>query len=381
MVKKNMVTEPEIGYWNLGGPKTYSEADIDSAIAAGVLSTETAARLKQHLLSSTFPSPHTALAEEEHFRLIGGFNDIFVVIASVLLLFGLGRLLGPVHNSLIAASIAVTAWILAEYFVRRKHLALTAIVLLAYFAVGVFWGVQGLLPPLGDPMGAATWRAWGVHRLFQTMRSDYMNMIVPSAVTVLAIWLHWWRFHVPVSVACGVAAFLGLLLTTLITFFPAVKDALLPISFCFGLIVFALAMRWDSSDIIRQTRRSDVAFWLHLMAAPLLVHPLFSYLGVFSGKTTANLAWIMVALYAIIALLSLIIDRRALMVSSLSYVLYAFTVVFKEYGVIYEGLTVGALIIGTALLLLAALWQPVRARVMILLPCRLQKHLPPVRRV
>ena len=37
-----------------------------------------------------------------------------------------------------------------------------------------------------------------------------------------------------------------------------------------GIGVFLFAMRWDSSDPARVTRRSDVAFWLHLLAAPMI---------------------------------------------------------------------------------------------------------------
>ena len=33
-------------------------------------------------------------------------------------------------------------------------------------------------------------------------------------------------------------------------------------------------MRYDLSDPARETRRTDAAFWLHLLAAPLLVHTL-----------------------------------------------------------------------------------------------------------
>ena len=40
--------------------------------------------------------------------------------------------------------------------------------------------------------------------------------------------------------------------------------------FVAGLGVFAFAMRWDLQDPERITRRSDVAFWLHLAAAPLI---------------------------------------------------------------------------------------------------------------
>jgi hypothetical protein len=349
--------------WNLGGPKIYGEADIDNAIAAGVLSAETAARLKDHVLGAPPAPPVTlpaALADEERFRLIGGFNDIFVTIACALPLFALGWLLNQSHPSLGWAAVAAAAWGLAEYFVRTKRLALTALVLLACFAAGVFLGVI---------------------YLFRYPQLDIgTHLLLASAVTAPAVWLHWRRFHVPATVACGVAAGLGLVPATLITLWPTVPDAPWRLAFfCCGLIALALALRWDSSDILRQTRRSDVAFWLHLLAAPLLVHPLFSHLGGFSGKTSVALAGIMVGIYVILGLLSLIIDRRALLVSALAYVLYAFTVVFKAYGVVYENLAVAALVIGSALLLLAALWQPARARVVTALPHGLQKRLPPVR--
>jgi hypothetical protein len=45
---------------------------------------------------------------------------------------------------------------------------------------------------------------------------------------------------------------------------------------CCGLRVFAAAMSFDLSDRDRMTRRSDCAFWLHLLAAPLIVHSLIS---------------------------------------------------------------------------------------------------------
>ena len=48
-----------------------------------------------------------------------------------------------------------------------------------------------------------------------------------------------------------------------------------------GVGVFLFAMRWDSSDPARQTRRSDVAFWLHLLAATGVLLIVFA---IFSGR-------------------------------------------------------------------------------------------------
>ena len=39
-----------------------------------------------------------------------------------------------------------------------------------------------------------------------------------------------------------------------------------------GLAIFATAMKFDMSDRNRVTQRTDIAFWLHLLAAPLIVH-------------------------------------------------------------------------------------------------------------
>jgi hypothetical protein len=61
----------------------YSQNDLDEAVAAGALSAEAAASLR-HFVEQQGSLPGV---DEEHFRLITGFNDIFVAIASAILLF------------------------------------------------------------------------------------------------------------------------------------------------------------------------------------------------------------------------------------------------------------------------------------------------------
>ena len=78
---------------------------------------------------------------------------------------------------------------------------------------------------------------------------------------------------------------------------PAITGALigLAIVFVLGLGVFAFAMWWDMSDRERRTRRSDVAFWLHLAAAPLIAHPIFHMLGVLDNNVDAARALLVIA--------------------------------------------------------------------------------------
>lgn len=82
------------------------------------------------------------------------------------------------------------------------------------------------------------------------------------------------------------------------------------------------------------------------------------------------------ALYGLIALISLIIDRRALMVSSLAYVLYALSSLLTQFGIVSLSFAVTALVIGSALLLLSAFWQSARSRVLALTPSGLRARVP-----
>jgi hypothetical protein len=136
-------------------------------------------------------------------------------------------------------------------------------------------------------------------------------------------------------------------------------------------------MWWDGSDRERRTRRSDVAFWLHLAAAPMIAHSVFHMLGVFGGQIGAVQAVIVLALYVAFAFVALAIDRRALLVSSLAYVVYALSMLFRQAGAIELSLAFTALIIGSALLTLSAFWQPIRRSVVGTLG-NLADRLPPV---
>ena len=68
------------------------------------------------------------------------------------------------------------------------------------------------------------------------------------------------------------------------------------------------------------TRRTDIAFWLHLLAAPLIVHPLIAAIAdTTAAQLDTNAAVAILAIFLGLGLVSLIIDRRALLVSGLTY--------------------------------------------------------------
>jgi hypothetical protein len=143
-----------------------------------------------------------------------------------------------------------------------------------------------------------------------------------------------------------------------------------------GVVTFLIAMYWDSQDKKRTTRKSDVAFWLHLLSAPLIVHPIFIVMGVLESEFSVEKIALVILLYLFLGLVSVAIDRRALMVSALMYVLYALTALFKAYGMISFSFAISGVFIGSMLLLLSAFWQKFRIFLLHYIPGTIKKYLP-----
>ena len=87
-------------------------------------------------------------------------------------------------------------------------------------------------------------------------------------------------------------------------------------------------------------------------------------------------AILVVAIYIAFGLIALAIDRRALLVSALAYVLFAMTQLFRTFGAVELNVALTAFVIGSALLLLSAFWQNARAAVVGMLPDNLANQLP-----
>lgn len=377
----------------------YSEDDINSAVAAGALSAEAATSFRDHV-SRMRALPRQS---EENFKLINSFNDVFVAISVVILLVAVGAI-GQAIAEMIAPDtwsttrrfdlseeelsaldaaqawrqglqlsvsglfVAIAAWPLSEFFTRKRRMALPSILLLLAFVGGVFFAVFGTGMAVGTDidefLGASM-------------------VIVAGAIAAGAASLHWRRFQVPITVAAasGVAV-ISVLLAIVGVFQVDMNSTGFYLSVLVaGLIVFGFAMRWDMSDRERITRRSDVAFWLHLLAAPLIAHSIFAMIGVTQGLVGIGAALGVLAVYIAFGLLALAVDRRALLVSALAYVLFALTFLFRQFGAVELNFALTALVIGSALLSLSAFWQPIRAQVIGVLPEGLRAKLPQPERV
>jgi hypothetical protein len=355
----------------------YSQQELDDAVASGVIGAAAADALRTYVERQR----STVIPDEEQFRLLTGFNDIFVSIAAAILLFALGWIgqsIGQATGLVIDGNgpsplaplfVAAASWGLALFFTAKRRMALPSILLLLGFVIGTFATI--------------------LFALVLGIGSDVLNdneplggvlAAVSGAIAAGAAWLHWRRFRVPITVAAGAAAVasiaVGLLVAGLGQNADNAKNAILGLMLLLGIGIFLFAMWWDASDRARLTRRADVAFWLHLLAAPMIVHPIFTLLGLNNGHATVGEGLVVIALYIAIGLTALAIDRRALLVSALAYVLFAMQQLFREFGAVELNVALTALVIGSALLMLSAFWHQARAAIVRPLPESLRDRLP-----
>ncbi len=329
----------------------YTDDDLENAVKNGIFTKESIQRFRSHISVKCA----TQAVDEENFRLIASFNDIFVVIACTLLLFSTGWVTHNIHPSVAMGAILFLSWVLAEFFVLKRKMALPAIILLITFVGSTFAFTNYLFE----------------HQSEQTV-------MVSGAVASLATWLHWKRFKVAITVAAGAATAVVFAISLLMSINPGLENYILYLIFISGVITFYIAMLWDSRDLKRVTSKSDVAFWLHLVSAPLIVHPIFSNLGILKGNESTFNVVIVVALYLFLTIASVAIDRRAFMVSSLAYVLYTLTELFRTYGFAGDSFAYVGVIMGFSLLLLSGFWHNIRSHMVIYLPKYLQNKVPPL---
>ncbi|QZD91471.1 hypothetical protein K3162_07755 [Qipengyuania xiapuensis] len=282
--------------------------------------------------------------DEEDARLVTGAADILAGIASLLGLVALGAalaVLGPFVGPVIAAAAAG----LAIPLVKQRNFAFSGIVLAASFAVGVF------------------------------VLASIIDMASGLVVAGAMAWF-WHAYRVPFAGALVVAAPVATLILGMGEILETAWGGGGPLqSLAAGIILFTAAMAVDMSDPERETRRSGIAFWLHIFAAPCLVHGIF-LIGGFDPSATQPIAAIPVlAIVALLALVALVIDRRPLLASSIGYVAYALASLGEGLAIETRLIAV-SLTLGIGILALAAFWSPLRRAALLLVPSALKEKLP-----
>jgi len=347
---------------------------LDLGIAEGIITSEQAAKLRALAgLASTAPPlagdrGATFDPDDERFRLIGGFNDIFVAIGVLLLVFALFSLSSTLGFGAGFAFIAMgAAWALSEVFSRRLKLALPAIALALMFAgaggIATYMVAGGLLQVAGVAETESLKPAWALFGLGASLSAA----------------LHLWRFRVPIDTAIAAGGLVCAIMGCIELAGPEWAQAYRPLLWAFfGGLIFLFAVRIDATDPLRTTRRSDVAFWLHLLAAPMIVNAISSLFFGPEGTLGVGQAIGILVVFAAFGLVALVLDRRALLVSALSYAGLAIGYLLSES--IAKDISVSLTLLGLAalVLLLSAQWRSLRRAALARLPLGgLRRLVPP----
>lgn len=308
-----------------------------------------------------------AIDDTEAPRLVRGFHDILISIGIVAALSGLWTISGPWIT-------VIALLILTEIFVLRQKLAFPAFVLTGFFVTTVL-GCIGTLEKYLYTASTAPLIAFG-------------------GATV-ALSLFYWRYKIPVTLALLICAGFATLFSVFLFFLDQQNNSM---EFLFkeearliggvGLVLtvcqFLVAMRFDAKDPKRLTRNSDVAFWLHLAVAPLLMYSLFLLLFGSSGfwwakEPSGSDAIIALLVVTFLMAIGIIIDRRAFVTSGLISLGVALFILTKDAGVTATNISALSLLgVGVIVLLLGTGWQKLRGFALNFLPQSWKERLPPI---
>ena len=345
--------------------------DLDAFLSARGVS----AGLAMAAASRPDETRHDAQAaeESEQPRFLRGFHDILITIGVVVVLVGLWG---------IGGTIAVLPLIifLAEILVRRQRLALPAVALTLAL---VHWVGQGMYNVM-----AAGQPAW--------TDETYLMLAYVCAFPV-PLGLFYWRYRVPLSfalfllsIAAVAVAFVFLALDKafgvdfVLEQYPHLVAAILLVA---ALAIFALAMRYDISDPHRLTLRSDIAFWLHLAAAPALLHAMLGFIVLsgqgdvwWTGEGGLGQSAAVIFLVALFMTIGLVIDRRAFVTSGLLSLGAAIWTILQKSGASLDTYVfIAFAVVGLTVLVIGIFWQPLRRAAMSLLPVAITARLHAVR--
>lgn len=338
-----------------------TSAELRAAVAEGVISAQQADALEAFVARK----PKTAPGGEEDLRFIRNFHDIFLSIGIIILGVGLAIAVNLGGGADVSARFVLTGlacagayWLMAEYFARRRRLFLPAITLAAGFVGFCVTAVGGLAGPmLIENAGQARNLAAGGRQAALFWMALSGAGMAASAAFIL-------RFRLPFAWALfAISASFGAL-GGLAYVVPLDQLAGLsgPIILTTGVATFLAALAFDARDPTRMSLSSDNAFWLHLAAAPqILQGALATTLGWSQWTGDAHAAIVALVIVAVLGLISLAINRRALLVSALT------TIGIAVYALVDNAnLTTGAafaftlIALGGGVVLLGAAWHSAR---------------------
>ncbi|ARO25108.1 hypothetical protein CO659_09795 [Rhizobium sp. S9] len=349
---------------------------LDEAARQGLISSEAGGRLLPFLTErgvSVVETQKAVAAEERAWsdtetpRFVRGFHDVLITIGVIVALVGLWGL-APLY------AVPVAIIVLSEILVRRQRLALPAVSLTVALFCWTFLLMSRVFTPWTSEIGAD------------------LTQFVAGFPILLCV--YYARYRVPLSLALTIMSTLALVLTLLLrlvqwlsgnpAFFVDHLGVLAAVAFVCALGLFATALYFDLGDRLRRTTRSDIAFWLHLGAAPALLYSTVSLLSfgeaghIFDLANMSARTPVVVATVAALMLIGLVIDRRAFVTSGLlSLGVAIFSVVRKGNATVDTYIFTTLIVVGAIVLIIGTGWMPLRRLVLRALPPAIANRLPP----
>lgn len=234
-------------------------------------------------------------SREEPLKFVRSFGDVFITLGIILLLVASNKLAISGYYYLLPAVVFV---LLAEWLVKRRRLSLPGIAIL----ISILFFIYKAISIEHSQVTTITLAVLGVSSLLFYLRYRMPFSLLPLALSAVAIFV----------VQLG----LDIIQQPLILLLP-------------GLILFTTAVIFDAQDPQRQSHLSDNAFWLHLVASPLIVHSIMVSI-LLSETQWLNRELIMLLFFISFFLVALLLDRRAMLVSTQLYVIYAFTQLLQD---------------------------------------------------
>ena len=234
----------------------------------------------------------------EQLKFLRSFGDVFIALGVLLLAFTCSQL---ALNTTYQIITIVAFFLMAEWLVGHKRLVLPGITILLSILYFVNLVVDMILE---DKAIGVIGESLDVFLIVMVSLLFYLRYKMPFSLY-------------PFAVSC-ILLFIQLSGINIIES-PYVFIIL-------GLAVFMAAMWYDSRDTQRLSSLSDNGFWLHLLAAPLMVHGVMVSLFFAQQSDWQATSLSLFSLISLFFFIALFVDRRAMLVSSFAYALYA---VFK----------------------------------------------------
>ena len=316
---------------------------------------------------------HSIKEKDEPFEMFRGFAEIQIALGLVIFLLGIGLLPSSGENIFfIPVLVIFLSWLFSHYFTLKRRMKLPSMMLASVFAVSLI-----------DLMMVISGEVLDKSNLFSSV-----NFLALGLIGVLGMGLYFYKFRLPFAIfILGLFGFVIMMSTAYMIdgknvlefsfsiLFDLRESAVFAFgSLFFGLLAFSFGIYFDIKDPYRVSRFSQTGFWMHVLAAPLIVNTFLSTAYNIGGTLGYLLSFL---LFGIISFISLVIDRRSFLTAGLGYLTMIVWSAIK-YLTPDLNFVMTMIVLGVVVTALGSWWGHLRTWIMLLLPeFPLKGRLPP----